>query len=557
MKRGERILLGVVAAVVLLGIGGGGLLLLESGGSHGPATREEGDGGSPTTSGEPRAEVDDGTVPAPPPRTEPPAPPVPSDLPLVEILVHRRFDPYAAGNNRGAPERGAGRSSALDGLVTDAAGTAVAAARLRFLHGLNAGEETAADGEGRYAFARLYPGASLLEIEVPGMEPVVREVRLLPDRPERANFHLAPPVDVAGRVLDRRGKPVAGAELRIDRRTTTSDEEGRFTFLAITPGPGIAYVRAKGFAPLRAPLEVAAGIDPDRIRLVLEPAGTLLGETRGSPFEGGAPYLALVPDTPPIDRSFPFEEFGRIEVQGNAPFEIPGVPLRKLLRVRAFHPYSRAKPPMRTVFLREDGERNIVPASFQFEPVRPVRGRVLDGETGRALAGASVSLEVADLFRESVAALPGAGGTLNAYVATPPADLKSTAKTDAEGRFLLGTGEGEGWRWLVVTAPGYRPLERAIPGAKAEIGGLVLFKEGAFPEGGKLVVFFSASHARRIALTLNASAKPEAALAAEDPFVLGGLEPGLYEVKVRLGGKTVFSQPDVPIGSTREIRVPE
>lgn len=554
MKRGERILLGGAAALVLLGIGGGALLLLDSGGSRGRATRDEGDGGS---TAEPRAVVDDGSVPAQPSRKEPPPPPVPSNLPLVEILVHRRFDPYAASNNRGAPERGAGRSSALDGLVTDAGGTAVASARLRFLHGLNAAEETTTDGEGRYSFPRLYPGAALLEIEIPGREPVVREVRLLPDRPERANYHLEPPVDLPGRVLDRRGKPVAGAELRIDRRTTTSDEEGRFTFLAITPGPGIAYVRAKGFAPLRAPLEVAAGIDLDRIRLVLEPAGTLLGETRGSPFEGGAPYLALVPDTPPIDRSFPFEEFGRLEILGNGPFEIPGVPLRKLLRVRAFHPYSRAKPPMRTVFLREDGERNIVPASFQFDPVRPVRGRVLDGETGRALAGASVSLEVADLFRETVAALPGAGGTLNAYVATPPADLKSTAKTDAEGRFVLGTGEGEGWRWLVVTAPGYRPLERAIPGAKAEIGGLVLFKEGAFPEGGRLVVFFPASHARRIALTLNASAKPEAALAAEDPFVLGGLEPGLYEVKVRLGGKTVFSQPDVPIGSTREIRVPE
>ncbi|MGH7150086.1 MAG: carboxypeptidase-like regulatory domain-containing protein, partial [Planctomycetota bacterium] len=392
---------------------------------------------------------------------------------------------------------------------------------------------------------------------VPGREPVLREVRLLPDRPERANFHLAPPVDVAGRILDRRGKPVAGAEVRIDRRTSASDEEGRFTSVAITPGPAIAYVRAKGFAPLRVPLEVAAGMDSDRIRFVLEPAGTLLGETRGSPFEGGAPYLALVPDTPPIDRSFPFEDFGRLEVQGNGSFEIPGVPLRKLLRVRAFHPSSRAKPAMRTVFLREDGERNIVPASFQFEPVRPVRARVLDGETGKPFSGANVSLEVADLFRETVAALPGAGGTLNAYVATPPADLRSTAKTDAGGSFALGTGEGEGWRWVVVTAPGYRTLERAIPGAKAEIGGLVLFEEESFPEGGRLVVRFASSHARRVALTLNGSAKPEVALEAEEPFALGGLEPGVYEVKVRLGGRTVFSQADVAIGSGREIPVPD
>ncbi|HET6201964.1 MAG TPA: carboxypeptidase-like regulatory domain-containing protein [Planctomycetota bacterium] len=555
MKRGERILLGFVAVAFLLGLGGAGALLFESrgkdaGGGHGGGVEPP-----PSPPAETRPPADDGTVPTGLPRVEPPKPPVRSNLPLVEVVVRRQKDPYAASDNRAAPPRESGRTASLDGLVTDLGGSPVRGARLRFSHGLNAEEEATTDAEGRYAFAKVYPGAQLLEVEIPGTEAVLREVRLFPGRAERANFHLAAPLDVQGQVVDRRGKPVAGAEIRIDRRTASTDEEGRFVAVAITPGEAIAYVRAKGFAPLRVPLGLAPGVPPDRdrLRFVLEGAGTLRGETRGSSFEAGPPYLALVPDTPPIDRSFPFEDFGRIEVPANAPFEVPGVPLRKLLRVRAFHPLGWAKPPMRTVFLREDGDRNLVPVEFQFVPLRPLRGRVLDGETGKPFPGATVALEVADLLRETLGALPGAGGTLTAYVVTAPPDLRSTAKTDVEGRFGLGTGEGTGWRWLEVSAGGYRTLERAVGGGKIEVADLVLFREEAFAKGGELVLRFRRPEERRVALTLNGSAKEEEEVAAEATYVLRGLAPGIYEVRVKGGGRVLFAQADVPIGLSREI----
>jgi RNA polymerase sigma factor (sigma-70 family) len=79
---------------------------------------------------------------------------------------------------------------------------------------------------------------------------------------------------VMGRVLDREGRPIAGARVgqgsnRQEGPTpeTTTDAEGRFAFRGVAPGPLILTVQASGHAPELKSVIAGPGLEPIEFRL--------------------------------------------------------------------------------------------------------------------------------------------------------------------------------------------------------------------------------------------------------------------------------------------------
>src|SRR5690242_16976179 len=64
---------------------------------------------------------------------------------------------------------------------------------------------------------------------------------------------------VSGRVLDPSGAGLPGAAVKLDTRNTTSDAEGRFLILSVTPGEYRLTVSAPGFASHTARIPVPQG----------------------------------------------------------------------------------------------------------------------------------------------------------------------------------------------------------------------------------------------------------------------------------------------------------
>jgi hypothetical protein len=89
-----------------------------------------------------------------------------------------------------------------------------------------------------------------------------------PDLPRR--LRLAAGGTLSGQLTDAKGKPVAGAAVRIESwvspRVTQvvsfysrSEEDGHWTVAGISPGPAVLQIQAPGFAPLHEPIEVEPG----------------------------------------------------------------------------------------------------------------------------------------------------------------------------------------------------------------------------------------------------------------------------------------------------------
>lgn len=126
-----------------------------------------------------------------------------------------------------------------------------------------------------------------------------RVYRLAPVNRVDLEFRLAPPFRTSGRVVDRRGMPIAGAEVTTepqwvaeDIEWVTTDQAGRFE---IEGGPGDPiYVRHPGYAFLASEI----GYDGIAGDLIMKPGGNLrIAVTRGgAPIPGAEIFL----DDPPI-----------------------------------------------------------------------------------------------------------------------------------------------------------------------------------------------------------------------------------------------------------------
>lgn len=406
------------------------------------------------------------------------------------------------------------------------------------------GVETTADGAasdraGAFEVRRLRPGTGyLLHVERPGFLPAqLRAVAPEHGAPPRSvRVVLRPAPRAAGRVEDPRGRPVAGAEVRLaaaphrgrspalapralareaaaDRATT--DERGRFTFARLPASELDLEIEKIGFAVARfSGLKVpASGSEVDLGTLTLRPGAVARGRIvgpRGQPVPGAGVHEVGDPARPEaLALALAREEpAARSSLRGE--FALPerpeGVPLHLLILAEGFRPAGvrGVRPP------------TTEPLVVALEEAFTLRGRVV-GPEGEPVAEADVDLAWQDALPEEEGGLP-----------VGPS-LAWSERTDRDGRFALA-GLPRGEAEINIVAGGYVPLESEpvavpVPDPAAEL--TFVLQRGALLEGR-----VATSDSRAVAGAKIAVGSVAALSDDEGFYALAGVAPGRSEIEL-------------------------
>jgi len=333
---------------------------------------------------------------------------------------------------------------AIEGIVVDEAGAPVADASVDLGFSCSALKEfplvlygvesktwtTLSEADGSFRFTRI-PAHSEIRVTREGYE-AARARDLEPYT--RIVLHAAQPREspwIRGLVLDERGAPVAGADVRFGQDEATSDERGRFELAVTSPvtsladaAPltatkvGLAAAVLEGFG--RTVREDPAGLEG----LVLRMGGAALAITgrvldaEGKPCRGW--WIDVADGTPAGTSSLSVERESaggarQLETDADGRFRLGGL-RERTYRVRAFDP-------SRCLFVVSEptaaGTEDLVLREPRDAFLPLLRGRVVS-QRGRPIAGAVVRL----MFTAQV--LPSGGELMYSC---------REAQADDQGRF--------------------------------------------------------------------------------------------------------------------------
>ncbi|MCB9591329.1 MAG: carboxypeptidase regulatory-like domain-containing protein [Sandaracinaceae bacterium] len=271
----------------------------------------------------------------------------------------------------------------------------------------------------------LPPGTeALVVVTAPGRARFTRWVTFDESGPLRVA--LPPGARLVGTVVDDRGTPIPGAEVRVDREgegllpwTATTDGAGSFDIDTLHAGEHAVRVHAEGHGTV-----VRSGVEPDgqRLRITMDRVGSIAGRVireDGTP-EAEATVVIAGSGIWPA-RSTQADAEGR--------FRIPGVP-PGTYEARA-HSGSLVAEPRRGIEVEPDTRAFF---TFTLRPGAVLTGIIRDSDTDRGIEGAEITVSAESL------------------------DVAPRATTsDAEGHFRIA-GIPFGPQRVSVYAEGYVPV---------------------------------------------------------------------------------------------------
>lgn len=374
------------------------------------------------------------------------------------------------------------------------------------------------DEHGRFTFAGAPIGTLEVQARCRGLAPWKGEVETSSGARAELAIRMQRGAQLAGRVSDADGKPLARAEVQIGEygfasRYQRSDAEGRFRFEGLPLGEFGISAQADGFEPAKTTLFGASDAQLEWNPVLgkgLAIRGRLVGE--GIDFSKWwmycesedwqkSPYTQSA--TPKADGSFEFSGCGNAKH-----------------RIRVHAPGASLYP-VAVVAAQPGGEPLLVRIDSAMLPSCRVQGRLVD-ESGQPLAGAQLNLM-----------LKGA-------------NLAPIEAVGADGRFDLGpTPPGE--YVVMARAPGCAPLScesvTLVANASWDFGELRLKR------GGTIVVHLAdaAKATPQLMFEVLRADKPVAWIGIEngagrsDP-----LEPGEYELRAWNGGQRLETPAAAP-----------
>ncbi|MEL6903878.1 MAG: carboxypeptidase regulatory-like domain-containing protein [Planctomycetota bacterium] len=295
--------------------------------------------------------------------------------------------------------------------------------------------------DGTFVLDGLRPGPWSFTVEAEGMATLEALSLTLPDETVQ-RFVLQRSITIRGLVFDPLGEPVAGAEIgpelegaelvaamqgRGDHPSATSDGEGRFVLVGLSPGAGSIAAKKDGWAPSEPfGYELGEGEGEDDVRLTLRVGGTISGEVYDA--EGGAAKdCVVIVQLPTLEerRFTNADSSGRFEETGLKPgtYQVQAFPGIESLDGTVDQAALMGALKMATVKLDDGASEHVVLGAPPAEPVR-VSGVVSVG--GEPLEGIIVSF------------IPSSGGGMeNLKIETTGADGRYEVTVDEPGSYRV------------------------------------------------------------------------------------------------------------------------
>jgi RNA polymerase sigma-70 factor (ECF subfamily) len=325
------------------------------------------------------------------------------------------------------------------------------------------------DGSGRFE-APLPPEERILVVaSAPGLPPGLElvETRAGTDRntdgsvDQELEIRLAEPVSIAGRVLDRDGRPCAGARLELElaeprpRLETRSDASGRYEFAGVGSGPFVLRLleRPSGTASCHVAGRIEAG-QGLALDLELAEASTIAGTlvSEAGPLEGWTVVLWEL-----ADRDFPARDQRETRTASGGRFAFLGCS-DKEYDLEYFDPEAPAE------IHRVSGRAGGAPLTLRPRPRELVafRGRIVRGEGAPRPSLLSIAPVRGSLVgRQTLVALDGDGflgpslprGRVHVDAFFPGSSTPWRKTLELDGRELVLAVPGRGTLRIEVELP--------------------------------------------------------------------------------------------------------
>jgi RNA polymerase sigma factor (sigma-70 family) len=246
--------------------------------------------------------------------------------------------------------------------------------------------KVATDAEGRWRFSQMPTGWSFVYLKITHSDYVPSFMQRDFPRPsdfllkaKKAEMILDEGVALAGRVVDDRGRPLAGAKVGLgaDRRNrdrnfpgVATDADGRFRFDHVPPGTQTVTAQSPGRAPELAEVVVAPGMKPVEFRL--GPGHLIRGRVvnpQGRPLDGATVQAMDWKGRMSLDWTTKTDAEGR--------FTWDSAPAEPVLLTLSSPGYTKVG---QREFRADRGETSVT----MYPPLR-VRGQVTDARTGRPI----------------------------------------------------------------------------------------------------------------------------------------------------------------------------